>query len=93
MKTYNEFNKTLNKVNVDKSIRHDWATHIYHPSLGEIKVENHSLTKSGEIEEYYVVVEGEEYTFNAEDVEVTKMQEHMHTSKKKKKKWNHSKNT
>ena len=87
MKTYNEFNKDLNKVNVNKAIGHDWATHIHHPSLGEVKVESHSLTEKGEIEEYYVVVKGKEYTFNSEDVKVTKMQEHMHTPKKKKKKW------
>ena len=62
MKTYNEFNKDLNKVNVDKAIGHDWATHIHHPSLGEVKVESHSLTEKGEIEEYYVVVKGKEYT-------------------------------
>ena len=99
MKTYNEFNKDINKVNVDKAIQHDWATHIHHPSLGEVKVESHSLTENGEIEEYHIVLQGKEYTFNAEDVKVTQMQEHQHgpkpisSSKKKKKKWKTLNNT
>ena len=53
MKTYNEFTKDLNKTNVDRAIRHDWATHIYHPNLGEVKVESHSLTEDGIIEEIF----------------------------------------
>ncbi len=62
--------------------------------MGEVKVESHSLTENGEIEEYHIVVQGKEYTFNAEDVKVTQMQEHQHgpkpiqSSKKKKKKYN-----
>ena len=86
MKTYNEFNKDLNKVNVDKAIGHDWATHIHHPSLGEVKVESHSLTEDGIIEEYYIIIEGEEYAISAEQVKVTKMESHGHSPKPKKKK-------
>ena len=86
MKTYNEFTKDLNKTNVDRAIRHDWATHIYHPSLGEVKVESHSLTEDGIIEEYYIIIEGEEYAISAEQVKVTKMERHGHSPKPKKKK-------
>ena len=94
MKTYNEFTKDLNKTNVDRAIRHDWATHIYHPSLGEVKVESHSLTEDGIIEEYYVMHEGEEITLEAKKVQVTKFESHGHSPKpKKKKKWRVSKNT
>jgi len=94
MKTYNEFNRDLNKANVEKAIGHDWATHIYHPSLGEVKVESHSLTEDGVIEEYYVIHEGKEITLEASKIKVTQTQEHMHlkASKKKKKKWKILKN-
>ena len=88
MKTFKEMQKVLNKANVDKAIKHDWATHIYHPSLGEVKVESHSLDEDGTIEEYYVVHEGKEITLEASKVKVTKMESHGHSPKpKKKKKW------
>ena len=89
MKTFNDFlneSKDINKSNVDKAIYHDWATHIYHPSLGEVKVHSHSLSEDGTIEEYYVKHEGKQYTFNAKDVKVTKEMSHGHGPKKKKKK-------
>ena len=89
MKTFKDFlseNKDINKSNVDKAIQHDWATHIYHPSLGEVKVDSHSLTEDGVIEEYYVKHEGKDYTFKAEDVKVTKEMSHGHSKKAKKKK-------
>ena len=86
MKTFKEMQKTLNKVNVDKAIKHDLATHIYHPSLGEVKVESHSLDEDGTIEEYYVVHEGKEITLEASKVKVTQTQEHMHLKASKKKK-------
>jgi len=54
--------------------------------LGAFKVEGHSLDKDGTIEEYYVMYEGEEYIVPAEEVEVTKMQEHKHLAAQKKKK-------
>ena len=95
MKTYNEFANDINKVNANKAIRHDWATHIEHPSLGAFKVEGHSLDEDGTIEEYYVMYEGEEYIVPAEVVKVTKMQEHKHLAaqkKKKVKKWKLFKN-
>ena len=93
MKTYNEFANDINKVNANKAIRHDWATHIVHPSLGAFKVESHSLEEDGTIEEYYVIHKGKEITLPAEEVKVTKMREHQHLkASKKKKKWKLLKN-
>ena len=88
MKTFNEFTNTLNKTNSDKAIQHDWATHIKHPSLGEemVKVENHSLTEDGIIEEYYVIHEGEEVTIQANEVTESHGGSHSHEAKPKKKK-------
>jgi hypothetical protein len=56
--------------------------------LGEVKVESHSLTQDGLIEEYYVIHEGKEIALEASKVKVTQTQEHQHlaASKKKKKK-------
>ena len=89
MKTFKEFKNDINKKNVDRAIRHDWATHIHHPSLGEVKVESHSLDEDGTIEEYYVIHKGQEITLEASKVKVTKMREHQHLkASKKKKKWN-----
>ena len=95
MKTFNEFSNDINKTNAGKAIRHDWATHIYHPRLGEFKVESHSLDEDGTIEEYYVVHEGKEFTLEASKVKVTQTQEHKHLAaqkKKKVKKWYRSRN-
>lgn len=78
--------KDINKTNVDKAIQHDWATHIYHPSLGEVKVESHSLTEDGTIEEYYVKFKGLDVTVPAKEAEVTQEMSHGHGPKKKKKK-------
>ena len=89
MKTFKEFKNDLNTTNSNKAIRHDWATHIHHPSLGEVKVESHSLDEDGTIEEYYVIHKGQEITLEASKVKVTKMESHGHSPKpKKKKKWN-----
>ena len=79
MKTFIEHSKDLNKTNVDKALTHDWATHINHPRLGEMKVDSHSLDEDGNIEEYYV---GDQ-TFKATEVKITQMQEHKHGPKKK----------
>ena len=88
MKTLKELKNNLNKINVDRIVRHDWATHIYHPSLGEVKVESHNLDEDGTIEEYYVIHNGQEITLEASKVKVTKMESHGHSPKpKKKKKW------
>ena len=84
MRTFNEF-KEITKFQTEP-IKHQWATHIYHPSLGEVKVESHSLTEDGIIEEYYIIIEGEEYAISAEQVKVTKMESHGHSPKPKKKK-------
>ena len=54
--------------------------------MGEVKVESHSLTEEGVIEEYYVKHEGKDYTFKAEDIKVTKTESHGHAKKAKKKK-------
>ena len=88
MKTFNEFSNDINKTNAGKAIRHDWATHIYHPRLGEFKVESHSLDEDGTIEEYYVMHEGQEITLEASKVKVLQTQEHMHLKASKKKKKN-----
>ena len=88
MKRFKDFVKEaedINKQNVDKAIQHDWATHIYHPSLGEVKVDDHSLTEDGVIEEYYVTHDGKEYRFKAEDVKIINSESHGHAPKKKKK--------
>ena len=84
MKTFNEF-REITKFQTEP-IKHQWATHVYHPSLGEVKVESHSLTEDGIIEEYYIIIEGEEYAISAEQVKVTKMESHGHSPKPKKKK-------
>ena len=86
MKTFNEFKNDLNTTNSNKAIRHDWATHIKHPSLGAFKVESHSLDEDGKIEEYYVVHEGYEITLPAVEITVLEEMSHSH-GKKSKKKW------
>lgn len=93
MKTYKEFSNDLNTKNVNKAIQHDWATHIKHPSLGEdfVKVDDHSLTESGVIEEYYVTYEDKSTTIQADEVTEMRSEAHLHASKKKKK-WNNSNN-
>jgi len=53
--------------------------------LGEVKVDDHSLTEDGVIEEYYVTHEGKEYRFKAEDVKIINSESHGHSPKKKKK--------
>ena len=85
MKSFNEFTKDLNKTNSDKSIRHDWATHIEHSRLGAFKVESHSLEEDGTIEEYYVIYENREIAVPANEIEVLLTQSHGHSPKKKKK--------
>ena len=93
IKTFKEFNKDLNTKNVNKAIQHDWATHIKHPSLGEdfVEVDDHSLTESGVIEEYYVTYEGKFTTIQANEVTEMRSEAHLHSSKKKKK-WKPLKN-
>ena len=88
MKTFQEMSRDLDRQNVNKSIQHDWATHIKHPSLGEemVKVENHSLTEDGIIEEYYVIHGGEEVTIQANEVTESHGGSHSHEAKPKKKK-------
>ena len=85
MKTFNEY-RDLNKTNVDKVIRHDWATHIKHPSLGEefVKVKEHSLNEDGVIDEYYVMHNDNLVTIKAEEVTESHGGTHSHKAKKKK---------
>ena len=52
MKTFNEFSNDINKTNLETKTR--LTDYIYHPRLGEFKVESHSLDEDGTIEEYYV---------------------------------------
>ncbi len=51
-----------------------------------VKVENHSLTEDGIIEEYYVIHEGEEVTIQANEVTESHGGSHSHEAKPKKKK-------
>ena len=95
MKTFKEMSRDLDTQNVNKSIQHDWATHIKHPSLGEdfVKVVDHSLTEDGVIEEYYVTHTGTLLTIQATEVTEAHGGSHSHEEKpKKKKKWNRLKN-
>ena len=88
MKTFLEMSRDLDTQNVNKAIQHDWATHIKHPSLGEdfVKVDNHSLTESGVIEEYYVTHEDESITIQANEITEAHGGSHSHEEKPKKKK-------
>tara|TARA_B000000565_G_C23675415_1_gene335903 strand:- start:217 stop:381 length:165 start_codon:yes stop_codon:yes gene_type:complete len=54
--------------------------------LGEVKVESHSLTEDGTIEEYYVKFKGLDVTVPAEEAKVILSMSHGHGPKKKKKK-------
>ena len=87
MKTFREFKNDLNTKNVNKAIQHDWATHIKQPSLGEkfVKVDDHSLTEDGVIEEYYVTHKGKSVTIQANEVTELQGESHGHAPKKKKK--------
>ena len=92
MKTFKEMSRDLDTQNANKAIQHDWATHIKHPSLGEdfVEVVDHSLTKDGVIEEYYVSYSGTLLTIQAAEVSEAHGGSHSHEEKpKKKKKWNH----
>ena len=93
MKTFKEMSRDLDTQNANKAIQHDWATHIKHPSLGEdfVKVDDHSLTESGVIEEYYVTYEDKSTTIQADEVTEMRSESHLHSSKKKKK-WKPLKN-
>ena len=51
-----------------------------------VKVESHSLTEDGIIEEYYVIHGGEEVTIQANEVTESHGSSHSHNSKPKKKK-------
>jgi len=50
-------------------------------------VDGHHLGEDGAIDEYYINhTDGKQYTFKAEEVEITQMQEHKHNPHPKKKK-------
>lgn len=55
--------------------------------MGEdfVKVDDHSLTESGVIEEYYVTYEDKSTTIQADEVTEMRSEAHLHASKKKKK--------
>ena len=68
-----------NKKNADKLVKHHWASHIKHSSLGEkyVKVDSHSLTDDGIVNEFYVTHKGKSVTIPKN--EVTDMIEKNHS--------------
>ena len=73
-----------------KSLVHNWATHITHPSLGteELEVVSHSLDEDGRIEQYRVSAPersqiNSTIVLEASEVTVTREQSHKHPPKKK----------
>ena len=69
----------INKKNADKLVKHHWASHIKHSSLGEkyVKVDSHSLTDDGIVNEFYVTHKGKSVTIPKN--EVTDMIEKNHS--------------
>ena len=68
-----------NKKNADKLVKHHWASHIKHSSLGEkyVKVDSHSLSDDGLVSEFYVTHKGKSVTIPKN--EVTDMIEKNHS--------------
>ena len=73
-----------------KSLVHNWATHVKHPSLGdeELEVISHSLDEDGRIEQYRVKPPrnaqiGSTVVLQAEEVTVTREHSHKHKVKPK----------
>ena len=68
----------INKKNADKLVKHHWASHIKHSSLGEkyVKVDSHSLTDDGIVNEFHVTHNGKSVTIPKN--EVTDMIEKIH---------------
>ena len=68
----------INKKNADKLVKHHWASHIKHSSLCEkyVKVDSHSLTDDGIVNEFYVTHKGKSVTIPKN--EVTDMIEKIH---------------
>ena len=62
-----------------KLVKHHWASHIKHSSLGEkyVKVDSHSLTDDGIVNEFYVTHKGKSVTIPKN--EVTDMIEKNHS--------------
>ena len=74
------------------AVQHHWAETIAHPSLGEneeFEVYDHSLTKDGVVEEYYVHLHGKLYALPANEVVIVEGKTHPsdeeHGEKPKKK--------
>ena len=69
----------INKKNPDKLVKHHWASHIKHSSLGEkyVKVDSHSLNDDGLVTEFYVTHKGKSVTIPKN--EVTDMIEKNHS--------------
>ena len=84
IKTFKEFNKDLNTKNVNKAIQQG-DFYSYSNVKDFVKVDDHSLTESGVIEEYYVTYEGKFTTIQANEVTEMRSEAHLHSSKKKKK--------
>ena len=66
--------------NGKKLVKHHWASHIKHSSLGEkyVKVDSHSLKEDGEVTEFYVTHNGKSVTIPRSEVEDMIVKEHSH---------------
>ena len=63
-----------------KLVKHHWASHIKHSSLGEkyVKVDSHSLSEDGEVTEFYVTHKGKSVTIPKSEVDDMIVKEHSH---------------
>ena len=70
----------INKKNADKLVKHHWASHIKHSSLGEkyVKVDSHSLNDDGLVTEFYVTHGGNSVKITRSEVTEMIAKEHSH---------------
>ena len=70
----------INKKNADKLVKHHWASHIKHSSLGEkyVKVDSHSLTDDGIVNEFHVTHNGKSVKIPRSEVTEMIAKEHSH---------------
>ena len=70
----------MNPTNGKKVVKHHWASHIKHSSLGEkyVKVDSHSLKEDGEVTEFYVTHNGKSITIPRSEVTEMIVKEHSH---------------
>ena len=59
-----------NDGKTNKLVKHHWASHIKHSSLGEkyVKVDSHSLTDDGIVNEFHVTHDGKSVTIPKNDL-------------------------